>query len=70
MNNIIDAKGESNNSQYEHEGQDKKKSQDKVIDDTIGRIRNEDLNKRICTRNESEKNFDILLSGTSATIVI
>jgi serine/threonine protein phosphatase PrpC len=41
-----------------------------VIDDTIGRIRNEDLNKRICTRNENEKSFDILLSGTSATIVI
>ena len=39
-------------------------------DDTIGKIRNEDLNKRICTRDPKEREFDILLSGTSATLVI
>jgi serine/threonine protein phosphatase PrpC len=41
-----------------------------VNDDTISRIRHEDLKKRICTRSEAEKSFDILLSGTSATLVI
>lgn len=38
--------------------------------DTIGKIRNDDLNGRICTRDPKERGIDILLSGTSATLVI
>ena len=50
-------------------GVESKKEKEKN-DDTIGKIRNEDLNKRICTRDPKEREFDILLSGTSATLVI
>ena len=38
--------------------------------DPAVQIRNDDLRRRICERSGAEKNFDILLSGTSATIVI
>ena len=50
-------------------GVESKKEKEKDTD-TIGKIRNEDLNSRICTRDPKQREFDILLSGTSATLVI
>lgn len=38
--------------------------------DPCGIISNQDLEERICIRGEDEMKFDILLSGTSATLVI
>ena len=47
-----------------------KKDLYKGQDDPCGIIRNQDLEERICKRGDDEMKFDILLSGTSATLVI
>ena len=47
-----------------------KKDLYKGQDDPCGIIRNQDLEERIGKRGDDEMKFDILLSGTSATLVI
>lgn len=45
-------------------------SKEQLSEDPLVNIRNADLKNRISAREESENAFDILLSGTSATLVI
>ena len=59
----------------EEEIESEEEQKPEFLDDPVAAVRNEDLTKRLCNRNkgpdgDEEKNFDILLSGTSATIII
>lgn len=54
---------------------DEEQKQEIKDDDPVAAIRDEDLTNRVCNRNkgpdeDAEKFFDILLSGTSVTIII
>jgi len=49
---------------------DKSPEKKPMTDDPLREIRNEDKMKRICQRKEEEDYFDLLLSGTSATLIV
>lgn len=71
---INKAFGSAPEEKEEQEESDQELKQE-FIDDPVTAIRNEDLINRVCNRNkgpngDAEKYFDILLSGTSATIII
>ena len=57
------------------EDEDDEAVMEEFKNDPVAAVRNEDLTNRVCNRNkghhgDAEKHFDILLSGTSATIII
>ena len=63
-------KGSKRKREKEEDSKKETPLKDQQSEDPLVNIRNEDLKKRISAREESENAFDILLSGTSATLVI